>query len=452
MGNFDHDFDVTLRSQSWSLYSVGILLIVFRLIARARRLGAANYQADDYLMILVALLYTGLIVCLNIIADGGGSNLYPPELEKTFTAKDIQERIYGSKIVVISEQAMLNVIYTIKLCMLIMYTRLTLGLRDQRMVRWLAAYVFVGWFATEIAFFTACRPFEGYWGVPPPDPQCTTLEHYAIVQGCFNISSDMIMICIPMPLIVRMALPWRQKIVVGIIFSLGIFVIVAALLTKIFNLTNVYDASYMLWYVREASVAVYMSNLPMIWPLLREWFPCLRALTPGAGKTYERQAKRTTALTSIARYGARRSTWRMNILSGKASGGTTTVRSPSQDPAPDIHWKDPTYDVEMATRGVESEEDAKSGKYSSSTDLEDQPGIGGWHDTSSIYQIVRVTTPPRTISRATTVDSNFRYLQMEQEARDRVMMGGIQVKTSFSVEEETAAPSPKPWSRTKAGW
>lgn len=37
----------------------------------------------------------------------------------------------------------------------------------------------------------------------------------------------------------------------------------------------------MLWYTREASVAVYVSNLPMIWPLLREWFPSLRALTPG---------------------------------------------------------------------------------------------------------------------------------------------------------------------------
>lgn len=119
-------------------------------------------------------------------------------MEKTFTAKDIRERIYGSKIVVVSEQAMLNLIYTIKVCMLIMYTRLTLGLRDQLIVRCLAVYVFIGWFATEIAFFTACQPFEGYWALPPPDPQCTTLQKYAIVQGCFNITSDCVMICIPM--------------------------------------------------------------------------------------------------------------------------------------------------------------------------------------------------------------------------------------------------------------
>jgi hypothetical protein len=66
---------------------------------------------------------------------------------------------------------------------------------------------------------------------------------------------------------------------------MGLFVILAAILTKYFNLSNIWDPSYMLWYTREASVAVYVSNLPMIWPLLREWFPILRTLTPGKSST-----------------------------------------------------------------------------------------------------------------------------------------------------------------------
>ncbi len=190
-------------------------------------------------------LYTALIVCLNVISQGGGSNLYPPEMEGTFTPEEIDDRIYGSKIVVISEQAMLNVIYVIKACMLIMYTRLTLGLAAQKAVRYLSIYVALGWVGTEIAFFTACRPFSGYWGMPPPDPQCTTLEHYAIVQGCFNISSDALMLFIPLPLVLKMTMPWKQKIVLVFLFSLGPFVIIAALLTKIENLTNIWDPLYM---------------------------------------------------------------------------------------------------------------------------------------------------------------------------------------------------------------
>ena len=50
------------------------------------------------------LFYTGLIVSLNVIAQGGGSNLFPPEQISEFTRLDIEERTKGSKIVVVSEQ------------------------------------------------------------------------------------------------------------------------------------------------------------------------------------------------------------------------------------------------------------------------------------------------------------------------------------------------------------
>jgi len=176
---------------------------------------------------------------------------------------------------------MLNVIYTIKTCMLIMYTRLTMTLPHRRLVLYLSVYVACGWFATQITFFTTCRPFKGYWAMPPPNPQCTTLQNYAIVQACFNISSDLLMICIPIPMIIKLRLPWKQKGVLVAIFGLGLFVVIAAVLTKVFNLSNIWDPSYMLWYTRESSVAIYVSNLPCIWPLMRELFPALRALTPG---------------------------------------------------------------------------------------------------------------------------------------------------------------------------
>jgi len=49
-------------------------------------------------------LYTMLIVCLNIISENGGSNLYEPEDFPTFSPENIQQRIKGSKIVIVSEQ------------------------------------------------------------------------------------------------------------------------------------------------------------------------------------------------------------------------------------------------------------------------------------------------------------------------------------------------------------
>lgn len=86
------------------------------------------------------------------------------------------------------------------------------------------------------------------------------------------------MLMVPLPLIIRMTASWRQKVVLVFIFSLGICVIVAAFLTKVYNLSDPYSPRYMLWYIREASVAVCVSNLPLLWPLLREWFPWLKNL------------------------------------------------------------------------------------------------------------------------------------------------------------------------------
>jgi hypothetical protein len=322
-------------------------------------------------------LYTALVVCLNVIAGGGGSNLYLPEEFDTFSPLDIQERIKGSKIVIVSEQvrkarshfylqslityqAMLNVIYTIKCCMLLMYTRLTLGTRIQKMVIYLGIYVFIGWTSTEIAFFTACRPFYGYWAMPPPNPQCTTLQHYAIVQACFNISSDTLMLCIPIPLITRLNMPWKQKGVLLVIFSMGLFVILAAVLTKYFNLSNIWDPSYMLWYTREASVAVYVSNLPMIWPLLREWFPSLRALTPG-------QKSSTNTGTGIA-LGSRP---RTTTIGGRhLSGGFGGKRLSDHGLVTTIKGKG------ESTEELSGSDDTEMGAFSRRDSWEERPSTG----------------------------------------------------------------------------
>lgn len=111
--------------------------------------------------------------------------------------------------------------------------------------------------------------------------QCTTLQHYAITQACFNISSDAFMLGISLPLLLNTSLQNKQKIILTGIFGMGLFVIIAAILTKVFNLADLYSTVYMLWYVRESSVAVWVTNLPLIWPLLRETFPMLRSFTPG---------------------------------------------------------------------------------------------------------------------------------------------------------------------------
>lgn len=242
MGGFDEHFKIELEKNGFSMFSVGVVVIILRYWARIKQDGLAGLRVDDYLMVLVLAWYTLLVVMLYVIVNGGGSNLAYPEEYATFTPTEVKDRIYGSKLVIVSEQvrvrrqagnfpgliveqAMLNVIYTIKACLLILYGRLTQGTKYYTFVKILAVYIAIGFVATEIGFFTFCRPFRGYWAVPPPNPQCTTLQHYAINQAVWNLSSDVMMLFIPVPLVIKLKTPLKQKLVLSLVFTLGIYVV-----------------------------------------------------------------------------------------------------------------------------------------------------------------------------------------------------------------------------------
>ena len=55
--------------------------------------------------------------------------------------------------------------------------------------------------------------------------QCVSWIYYSIVQGLFNISSDLAMLVIPIILFAKTQYPTKQKIYLCSIFSLGIFVV-----------------------------------------------------------------------------------------------------------------------------------------------------------------------------------------------------------------------------------
>lgn len=120
---------------------------------------------------------------------------------------------------------MLNVIWVLKACMLLMLARMTTGTSHVKWIKIVAVYVAIGYVAVQITFFTACMPFSGYWAVPVSNPQCTTLQHYAYVQATFNLSSDVLIIAVPIPMVMSLTLPPKQKVGLGMLFSMGTFVV-----------------------------------------------------------------------------------------------------------------------------------------------------------------------------------------------------------------------------------
>ncbi|KAE8409012.1 hypothetical protein BDV37DRAFT_294554 [Aspergillus pseudonomiae] len=275
-------FARTLAIETWTLYLFGICSIRLpgtsvvtrqRASRRIARKSWKKLQTDDYLMLVILITFTGVVVSVNETAQHG-SNYIPPEKALSLTEEEREDAIYGSKMTFILEHFTLVSLWLVKACLLIIYNRLTLGLREHLAVKVLAVYVAASFVIVEILFCTVwCGPpITMYWDVPTKDPQCATYYDHLITTSAFNISSDLMMLCIPIPLVLRSRIPLKRQESLDLSLSLTIDIILMAILNRYVNFTEEYTANFLRWYVAEVATAVYVANVPLLWPLLRELF------------------------------------------------------------------------------------------------------------------------------------------------------------------------------------
>lgn len=228
--------------------------------------GLRRLQLDDCLMLLALCFYTTLMVTINIVRHTN-SNLFPPGYDVNHLSQaDIRERRYGSKLILVVEECQICNIWLCKACLLIMYLRLTALRKENLAIKVLSGYVAFAFVWMQVFYLGVwCRPFSNYWAVPTPNTQCDAATNHLITNAVFNLSSDVCMIAIGLPMFLWMNLPLRKKIPLVGIFSLGVFVILAAILNKVYSFTMPFGAMWTYWYVRESSTALLVANLPFVW-------------------------------------------------------------------------------------------------------------------------------------------------------------------------------------------
>jgi hypothetical protein len=130
-------------------------------------------------------------------------------------------------------------IWLAKGCLVVLYLRLTDMRRENIAVKILGAYIIITFIVMDSLYFGYwCQPFPNYWAVPTPNKQCDAATNHLIMNAVFNLTSDCAMTIIGLPMFLRLSLPWKKKIPVICIFSLGIFTIVSAILNKVYSFTQ----------------------------------------------------------------------------------------------------------------------------------------------------------------------------------------------------------------------
>ncbi|KAI1080374.1 hypothetical protein F5B20DRAFT_580408 [Whalleya microplaca] len=262
-----------LIAEAWTWYALVWVVVSARITSRRYLFGSfKKMQIDDILILIVMMTDTVLMVGMTILSHTS-SNLINPDDHSVLSPDDIKERTLGSKLVLVVEQMQIITIWTIKCCLLILYSRLTMSLKQNIAVKFVSAYVAVGFVVMEILYFGVwCRPFSQYWAVPPANIQCSAATNHLITNAVLNISSDIMIILIPLPVFLQVQLPPKRKAVLCCIFCLGLFTILSAILNKYYSFTEPFGSSWTFWYIRESSTAIIAANLPLTWTLMQRIF------------------------------------------------------------------------------------------------------------------------------------------------------------------------------------
>ncbi|KAJ4183735.1 hypothetical protein NW759_017061 [Fusarium solani] len=116
--------------EQFILLAIGLFTICVRVFVRWRQVGPCNWQLDDYLMPLTGVIFTLETVAAYLVGAkfAGLTNSYMTDEERADLNPDSREhfnRVWGSKIQVLGWSLYASILWALKLCVTIFYSRLT---------------------------------------------------------------------------------------------------------------------------------------------------------------------------------------------------------------------------------------------------------------------------------------------------------------------------------------
>ncbi|KXG54426.1 uncharacterized protein PGRI_075700 [Penicillium griseofulvum] len=287
----------SFNTEAFTLLGIAIAVIGLRTTARWIMVGPRGFQVDDYLMLVACVVYgleTGAAYMVGAWFMGLANNAMTDEQRKELSphSEEYRLRVGGSKVQVAGWSLYTLLLWLLKTCMAVFYSRLTAGLVNMR-IRIHIAYVLIAvtYIATICSILFGCHPIDKNWQIYPDpgnycQPAVSKIDIYVTVV--LNVATDLYLISIPAPMLVKARLKWREKLELLILFSGGLFVMMAGILRCVLILTAGANGAQQAgsWACRETFVAVIIGNTPMIYPL---GYPLSDADTGGGG--YARRKK-----------------------------------------------------------------------------------------------------------------------------------------------------------------
>ncbi|KAK8055770.1 hypothetical protein PG993_000997 [Apiospora rasikravindrae] len=298
----EREGDLFIR-EVWGLTGTAIVFVILRYYARLKAVGFKGLTADDYLMFPATVVMSiesmaGYMVVAwwkgfanNAISDPDRATLAQQARADLngAAAEEMRLRIGGSKNHVLGLLMYTTLMWLLKGCWAFYYNRLTDGVRNRRLlIKGSIIVLPATYIGCLLVAFLKCVPFGHHWQVFP-NPGVNCMPAISPLQTIFvmvmNTVTDFYLMAIPIPrgckMVWKSKLPVKKKFMIILMFSGAILEMIFGILRAVAILkdgdTNPAESGY--WSIRESFVSFVLTNLPMVYPLFREYSNQLRGKT-----------------------------------------------------------------------------------------------------------------------------------------------------------------------------
>ncbi|KAK6218427.1 hypothetical protein QIS74_06307 [Colletotrichum tabaci] len=298
--------------EAWTEYAIGMLVLLIRIVYRTSIVGT-NWEGDDYFAVIAVFFWTGELVMLELIGQYGSITGMNDALALTLSDQQKERIVIGSKCLVAGWVLYVTLIWCLKACMLFLYRRLTLNLQQQKMVLITAVACVLCYVATILVILTRCMPFHKNWQIYPyPGDACALNIPNYIALAITNVTTDIMILYIPLPLLWSVQMPLARKIICTMWLCTGVFIIIATLLRCILCLQDAESINLgTIWSIRETFVGILAVNAPVLGPWIAKNASAVRSR---ASKNRSKTGGDPDSASHIVTIGAKDSTHRLERL------------------------------------------------------------------------------------------------------------------------------------------
>ncbi|KAJ4263903.1 hypothetical protein NW762_005940 [Fusarium torreyae] len=274
------------QTEAWTEYGLGTAVLFLRYFSRWRTVGIKGFQGDDYFAFAALIFWTCELVMLELIGQSGTNIGVNDEMGAKMSDQEIAKREFGSKCLLVGWNFYVTLIFSLKAVMLCLYSRMTLGLWQRKLVIWTQFGTAIAYIGVMAAIWGHCTPVHKNWQVyPNPGDACTLAVANYLTLVVLNIVTDLAIVSIPIPLLWTVKLNIKRKLMIGVLLCSGVFIMVATLLRCVFSLQDINGINTStIWAIRETFVAIIAVNAAAIKPL----FSASRWLISSKGSSHNK--------------------------------------------------------------------------------------------------------------------------------------------------------------------